>query len=152
MSKTSLYKVEFGGWVRSMIGSLTLRQAEIRTGISNATIYSMTEGKIPGEAMVIRFATGFKQDVEVALRLAGYEQMADLWKANRAGVLPTTDSLVREERARYKTFYEEMPEDVRLIYEQQAHLVKALSPRRRQAYINALEAVAQAVMAMVEEE
>jgi hypothetical protein len=74
---------KFAEWVDRILlehGIKTLRQAEPRTGISHSTIKNMKEGRVPEEPAIIRFAASFGEDVATALRLAGYDEMADIWE------------------------------------------------------------------------
>jgi len=79
---------ELALWAKELIGDMSLRQVEIRTGVSYATISSLVQGRNPNADTVIRFARGFQQDVPAALRLAGYEDIAKIWEGEAAAPKP----------------------------------------------------------------
>ena len=64
----------FGAWVRDLMDSrtLSLRQTRNRTGVDIDTISRMRSNEVPRVDKVIDFARGFGEDINVALKLAGY--------------------------------------------------------------------------------
>jgi len=81
-------------------GIVTLRQAQIRTGVAHTTIQDILRGRQPGSETVIRLASGFGEDVAVALRLAGHEDIAEVWET---GAAPLPE---RESRGALETTYD----------------------------------------------
>ena len=68
----------FGEWVCQTMDNwrgqkLSLRQARMRTGIDTDTLGRMRQGDVPKIDKVIAYARGFEEDVNAALRLAGYD-------------------------------------------------------------------------------
>jgi hypothetical protein len=81
-------------WVDSLIGEHSLRQAEIKTRIPFTTLANMKSGRIPTAETIIRFASAYGENVPAALRLAGYDDIADAWEKDRTDVPdPATPSL-----------------------------------------------------------
>jgi hypothetical protein len=78
------WNTELAEWARGVVGDRSLRQAEIRTGISHMTVKSILEGRQPSAETLIRFAAAFDEDVAAALRLAGYEDIAEVWETGAA--------------------------------------------------------------------
>lgn len=66
---------EFGAWVRRVKGADSLRQADLKTGVSYTTISNMELGKVPEMETVVKFARGYQQDANEALTLAGYDPL-----------------------------------------------------------------------------
>ncbi len=71
-------------WAKSVVGDRSLRQLEIKTGISHMTIRALLDGRQPSPETIIRFASAFEEDVAAALRLAGYEDLAETWETGAA--------------------------------------------------------------------
>ena len=89
----------FTEWVKRVLeerGVTSARQAEKCTGISYGTIQSTINGRIPSAETVIRFAAAYREDVPAALRLAGYEDIAELWET---GAMPRPEMPAQPERA-----------------------------------------------------
>lgn len=63
---------EFAEMVRQIVGERSLRQAQIKTGVSHTTIGDMMKGIRPKEATIRLFAAGFDTDSQDLLRAAGY--------------------------------------------------------------------------------
>ena len=64
--------VEFAEMVRQIVGDRSLRQAQIKTGVSHTTIGDMMKGIRPKEATIRLFAAGFDTASEDLLKAAGY--------------------------------------------------------------------------------
>lgn len=79
------YRTEMAGWAESILKErgLTLRMAEIATGVSYTTINNIVKGRVPEPTILIRFAAGMGQDVAGALRLAGLDDIAQMWESGR---------------------------------------------------------------------
>ena len=77
-------------WVEEVKGNLSTRQVEIKAGISYATVSAMLNGRTPSAETIIRFARAFGKDVPAALRLAGYEDIAEMWESGAAPVVDET--------------------------------------------------------------
>lgn len=56
---------------------LSLRGQRARTGIDHVTVLGMTNGIVPNEGTIIRFARGFGLDINEWLELAGYERLPE---------------------------------------------------------------------------
>jgi hypothetical protein len=57
---------------------LSFEKAGKHVGISSGTVYSMAQGKPVDVYSVFRFARGFKEDVAYWLKLAGYDDFAEV--------------------------------------------------------------------------
>ena len=57
--------------------NLSLRGQRARTGIDHVTMLGMTNGIVPNEGTIIRFARGFGLDINEWLELAGYERLPE---------------------------------------------------------------------------
>lgn len=66
---------QFAAWVAKVKGDDSLRQAEMKTGLSYNTISRMEQGYPGVLESVVRFAEGYRQDVDTALELAGFEPL-----------------------------------------------------------------------------
>jgi hypothetical protein len=66
---------EFARLVRDITGDVTRRQAEIHSGVSHDTIARMWRGERVSEAMILRFATGYRVDANPLLEAAGYSPL-----------------------------------------------------------------------------
>lgn len=75
---------ELAEWVASVKGNRSSRQVEIKTGVSYATVAAMLNGRTPSAETIIRFARAFAEDVPAALRLAGYDDIAEMWETGAA--------------------------------------------------------------------
>lgn len=80
---TTYHNAQLGQWVRDTLeenGGLSLRQAEQRTKISYMTIKGLLEGRQVNAETIMRFASAFQKEIPYALRLAGYNDLAELWE------------------------------------------------------------------------
>ena len=68
-------------WAHELSKGMSLRQVEIKTKISYATVSGLLDGRQPNAETIIRFARGFNQDIPSALRLAGYDDIAEMWES-----------------------------------------------------------------------
>lgn len=66
---------EFARLVRDITGDVTRRQAEIHSGVSHDTVARMWRGERVSEAMILRFATGYRVDANPLLEAAGYSPL-----------------------------------------------------------------------------
>ena len=64
----------------SITAEMSLRQIELKTGISYSTVKGLLEGRQPNAETLIRFANAYHVAVPDALRLAGYVDIADVWE------------------------------------------------------------------------
>lgn len=71
-------------WVNRLVAGHSLRQVEIRTRVPFTTIGAMKQGRTPNADTIIRFASAFGEDVAAALRLAGYDDIAEVWEKGAA--------------------------------------------------------------------
>ncbi len=76
----STFNNNLAEWAKSLVGILSLRQAEYKTGVSYSTIQNIIIGRKVGAESIIRFARGFHQDIPTALRMAGYDDIAEMWE------------------------------------------------------------------------
>jgi len=75
---------EWAGALMQEHGNLSLRQAEIRTGVHYGTVKGLLEGRQPNAETIIRFALGFNASVPEALRVAGFDDLAHAWETGAA--------------------------------------------------------------------
>lgn len=92
MLKTNLKaaNAEFAEWVKEGLethGITSVRQAELRTygKVSYSAFHDMLAGRVPTESTIIKFATSFGVNVAKGLRIAGYDDLANIWDANTGG-------------------------------------------------------------------
>ena len=76
----SAFNKDLAEWAKALVGGLSYRQVEIRTGVSYATVPNVLVGRKVGAETIIKFAVGFDADVGEALRLAGYNEISDIWE------------------------------------------------------------------------
>jgi len=91
---------KLGEWAREVLqknGVTSLRAAESRSRIAYSTIKNLLDGKVVSEAIIIRFAHTFGEDIAAALRLAGYNDIAGIFDHPK----PRTSWLVKETRSPY---------------------------------------------------
>lgn len=77
------YNNKLAEWAQRIIdehNGLSLRQVENRTNIAATTVMSILQGRQPNAETIIRFAKGFGEDIPTALRLAGYDDIAEVWE------------------------------------------------------------------------
>lgn len=82
---------DLAAWVNQLKGEMSLRQVENRTSIPYSTISNMAMGRVPTAETLIRFATAFHEDVPSALRLAGYDDLAETWETGAAPLATRVD-------------------------------------------------------------
>lgn len=92
------FNEQLAEWAKQVFAErgLSLRSAEIKSGVSATTIHGMLAGKAPGAMPLIKFATAMQAEVPAVLRLAGYEEEAELWET---GAMPHHPPRVQEEQA-----------------------------------------------------
>lgn len=83
-------------WAKEVVGSMTLRQAENKSGITYSTISNILHGRVPDAVLLIRFAAAFGKDIGEALRLAGYDDIAELWQNRGDGNTERNDDIKRQ--------------------------------------------------------
>lgn len=111
----------FGEWLRGLMDKhrLTLRGARARTGMAHTTLQDLLYGRRPTVETVVRIARGFHEDVPNALRLAGYDEFADMWQPESSA-----DGAVRES----DLSYEALPDDEQEVVSYYHGLADALKP------------------------
>lgn len=80
-------------------GGLTLRQVEVRTGVSYSTVNNVLNGRVPDAATLILLGDGLGQDsqsIASVLRIAGHDRMAEVWEKHTSGT-----PIVMEDRNRH---------------------------------------------------
>lgn len=60
---------------------LSIRQAELRSGLSYGVINAMASGRVPGADHIIKFAAAFEEDVVSWLELCDYQEIAGIIRA-----------------------------------------------------------------------
>jgi transcriptional regulator with XRE-family HTH domain len=63
---------------------LTLRQVEAKTGIPYSTVKALLDGRNVSPETIIRFAEAFHVSIPEGLRLAGFEDIAEIWETGAA--------------------------------------------------------------------
>lgn len=119
------YNNNLADWAKNVVKGLSLRQVEIKTGVTYSTTKNILDGRVPEATILIRFAGAFGEDIPEVLRLGGYADIADLWdqgqtrtEKNRASeaIQENTVELVyetaEENYPQLQAYYEGMaPED-----------------------------------------
>ena len=78
------YNNNLADWARKITGELSLRQVEIKTGVTYSTVKNILDGRVPEATILIRFAGAFGEDITKVLRLAGYDDIALLWENGKS--------------------------------------------------------------------
>lgn len=112
-------------WVSRVKGERSTRQVEIKTGVSYATVSAMLNGRTPSAETIIRFARAFGEDVPAALRLAGFEDIADMWETGAAPTQAEPDIYADRELVERLGFTEDMKTWENLS-EEKRELIRAL--------------------------
>lgn len=73
MPQQTVIRREFADAVREALGGLSPNQASYKTEISDEWIRKMSNGRVPSEAIVERFARGLDADLEKLRIAAGYQ-------------------------------------------------------------------------------
>jgi transcriptional regulator with XRE-family HTH domain len=63
---------------------LTLRQVEAKTGIPYSTVKALLDGRNVSPETIIRFAEAFHVSIPEGLRLAGFDDIAEIWETGAA--------------------------------------------------------------------
>lgn len=98
---TAPYNNAFGEWLKKIFEEhhiTSSRQARPRTGIAHTTLEDILKGRQPNVVTTLKIAKGFNLNVEEALRKAGHDEVAALWKG-RDNL--ETRSEIREQRVSY---------------------------------------------------
>ncbi len=78
MPQQVVVRPEFARAVLEELGGLTPNQASYKTQVSDEWIRKMTNGRVPSEAILQRFADGLGADLTKLRIAAGYQQDPDV--------------------------------------------------------------------------
>lgn len=73
MPVRTIIRPQFGEAVHEALGDLSPNQASYKTGVSDEYIRKMSQGRVPSEVIIERFASGLEADLDKLMVAAGYK-------------------------------------------------------------------------------